>query len=44
MIYKRGNRYWVLYWRDGKRFRESVQKAKAVFRAVDLAARQEGWE
>ncbi len=38
MIYKRGNRYWVLYWRDGKRFRESVQKATG--RNTHKAARE----
>ncbi len=27
MIYKRGGRWWIQYWRDGQRFRESVQKA-----------------
>jgi integrase len=26
MIYQRGGRYWVQYWRDGARFRESVLK------------------
>lgn len=26
MIYHRGGRYWVQYWRDGARFRESVLK------------------
>ena len=27
MIYQRGERYWVQYWKDGARFRESVLKA-----------------
>lgn len=27
MIYKRGDRYWVQVWKDGKRYRESVQQA-----------------
>lgn len=27
MIYKRGGRYWVQYWSNGRRFRESVLKA-----------------
>ena len=27
MIYRRGERYWVQYWHDGQRFRESVLKA-----------------
>jgi len=27
MIYQRGDRYWIQYWRDGRRLRESVAKA-----------------
>ncbi len=27
MIYRRGDRYWVQYWREGKRYRESVLKS-----------------
>lgn len=27
MIYKRGTRYWIQYWSNGRRFRESVLKA-----------------
>lgn len=27
MIYQRGGRYWLQYWKDGRRFRESVAKA-----------------
>lgn len=30
MIYRRGTTYWIQYWKDGERFRESVRKETGV--------------